>query len=155
MGFSSIFILIILVLSMAFLIPSIILSLDGTDSANFQQRNGTQISVRGDLTSTVTNIDDTADTADISLMLNSDTVAINNLSEGETRTVQISGYNISVTLGLVISETTVSTSYEYPQYMQWPDGARYIIENTVLIIIIMALLLIVGLTLMSYKMGEE
>lgn len=155
MGFTSIFILIILVLSMAFLIPSIYLSLDATDSENFQQSNNSEITVRGDLSSIVTDINQSKNTIDITLTLESDTVFVDNIAEGETREVTISGHNISVSVGLIISNNTVSTNYEYPQYMEWPDGAQYIVENSVLILVVLAFTLVVGLMLMSFKIQME
>lgn len=154
-GFTSAFIMIILVLLLAFLIPAVYVNLESPETSNFQQNNGSVTTVRGDLQSEITRVDSPNNTVDMIIYYEDNATTLSGMAEGETRSVTFDSATIVVTIGKIVSDKTVVTTYDYPLYIGWPKGAKVIIENVALFIAVLSLLLMALLFMVMFSFSIE
>jgi hypothetical protein len=138
--------MIFLILGLSVLIPSVIVNLENPQSTTFTQFEAERTVITGDVNSQVTQITN-QDEVNITVLdkKTGEIASTGLMNEGDTVTLQFEGQDFNVTLLEVYGNYAAITTYEYPLYLGWPDGASLIVSEAPLLIILATVVMLLGL----------
>jgi len=130
--------IIILILLIAYLVPSITGVQTDTESFTAFQDENAKISLQPGLSVLLVNVSNTQSTVDLQVYdeENGSITTLNNLSESNSENVTVDGDNLKITYNEKIDNSSASLTYQYPRYYGWGDGPKTIMSNIVLILLV-------------------
>ena len=138
--------LILIIICIAFMVPAIILSLSGTQTIHETQLTNEEMVLTGSVTSTVTNFSQTEMNVTILNKETTNKTEITNLVLGETANIPAENGYINVTYENYVNSNAVLVTYDYPTYINWPEGSKFIVENIVLYLLSLVTIMFTALS---------
>lgn len=139
--------MIMVVLSVALLVPAIALSLESPQTLVLTQEESERVQLTGTVSTEAVTIEGGNNAnANISIVdeSNGEARSTGEILEGDSVTVTFPEGNITVSVIDVVDTTEAIIEYNYPTYIGYPDNASIFFENIVLFILVSVFILLIG-----------
>jgi len=142
--------LILIVLALVVLIPSIIVSVNDTESTSKIHTLNERETIKDPLSAI---LEDSSNNTITLTVINENTGSsetVNDLATDDNSTITLGGESITVANNGILSDGSASVTYVYPVFFGWPDGIVLLFENIAFLILVSITWGIIGVGLVMY-----
>lgn len=147
-----------IILSISFISPIIVLQLTTNNQVTTEQVEDTTITLTNGLDASVTNIqDDPKSNITVTILdtTNGVTKEETSIDVGDTRTILLSGETIKISHIDKLSNTKSIIQYDYPVFFGWPESAKTLFKNLNTFLMVMSIFGIMGFILLAIEVVFE
>lgn len=139
----------LILVGLSVLVPALYFNLDNPQTTALDHELGQRTVITGDVNAELSAVKPSQGSVNMSVWdrRTGDSDTTGELAVGSSANVTIAGQNITVTNKAILSDTRALVEYDYPLYIGWPDGSSVLVENTPLILMLAAVMLMVGIVL--------